>query len=410
VEHIFPIIQYRDASQYAVFEKKKIRLTSLFTLSDFTLELGVKPQAPAPREPLANPFAGVWKWHTEKPHLHHVRPKSEPVFYEDRVLVGTDDGTVVCLECEDGNEVWQYRPPVVRKEGDICSRLCIEKGVVAFGSYDGNVYGLDVATGKRKWVYLDADWVKGSPAHGTGLVFFPLTYGLFKKEGSVVALEAATGTERWRYPISHALEGGITFDTASGMLFFGTEGGDLYALRAKDGVLVWHTPSRVRTRGFPLVLSDEGLVVFSGRPPVDEEQGVACALDAHTGEVRWTFTSFTYGSLGTPCAYEGRVWITALDKYLYCLNASDGKLLYRVYLGARCFSSPRCLAIRGTPMLYVGANNGYLYEMHLETGQIESITYFTERIVNGVVSDQKRKLLLVPTFANEVYALQPKSA
>ena len=56
------------------------------------------------------------------------------------------------------------------------------------------------------------------------------------------------------------------------------------------------------------------------------------ALDLTTGEERWSF--FTDGPIRFAPALEGeRVFVASDDGWLYCLSASEGRLLWRFYGG-----------------------------------------------------------------------------
>jgi outer membrane protein assembly factor BamB len=56
------------------------------------------------------------------------------------------------------------------------------------------------------------------------------------------------------------------------------------------------------------------------------------AVDAGTGEVRWTF--FTEGPVRfAPAIWKGRVYVGSDDGYVYCLEAEDGKLVWKYRAG-----------------------------------------------------------------------------
>jgi glucose dehydrogenase len=66
-------------------------------------------------------------------------------------------------------------------------------GAVYFGSGDGNVYALDVATGTLKWKFHTGDVVHASPAISDGTLFIGSWDSYF------YALDAASGKEKWRF-------------------------------------------------------------------------------------------------------------------------------------------------------------------------------------------------------------------
>jgi len=79
---------------------------------------------------------------------------------------------------------------------------------------------------------------------------------------------------------------------------------------------------------FHIAVSD-GAVYFGST-----EDNKVCCLDLASGEVRWTF--FTDGPVRlAPTVYEGRVYFGADDGYAYCLNASDGKLIWKFQAAPR---------------------------------------------------------------------------
>ncbi|MCP4450665.1 MAG: PQQ-binding-like beta-propeller repeat protein, partial [Planctomycetes bacterium] len=47
-----------------------------------------------------------------------------PTLYEDRVYVGSDDGTVYCLNASTGTEIWTHQPDFAREKMMIYNRLC----------------------------------------------------------------------------------------------------------------------------------------------------------------------------------------------------------------------------------------------------------------------------------------------
>jgi len=78
------------------------------------------------------------------------------------------------------------------------SPCLVENKYICFGAYDGNLYLLDKETSKRKWVFMEADWIGSSPCHAKDLdlIFVGMEYGLWKKQGGVTAIYADTGEKK----------------------------------------------------------------------------------------------------------------------------------------------------------------------------------------------------------------------
>jgi outer membrane protein assembly factor BamB len=123
-----------------------------------------------------------------------------------------------------------------------------------------------------------------------------------------------------------------------------------------------------------------GLVFFGS-----SADGKITALDAATGQTRWSF--FTGGPVRfAPAAWKDRVFAVSDDGHLYCLQASDGRLLWKKRGGPSdrwVLGNDRLIShwpARGGPVVadgvvYFGAglwpSDGiYLYALDAETGEV----------------------------------------
>lgn len=213
----------------------------------------------------------VWRFRTDG------RVRSTPAVAGGILVVGSADGHVYGLDAVTGEERWRHATRGASLASaefgfdrrTIQSSPAIADGRVHIGARDGFLYTLDLATGERLW---DADhevsWVNSSPALANGRVFAGTSDGQF-----VQALDAATGEELWRReaegivwtsPIVlgdevvfaegagrvrslDAETGRTRWSTflpsrlwsspvvEDGVLFLGTHGGGMYALRSAEG-------------------------------------------------------------------------------------------------------------------------------------------------------------------------------
>ena len=151
---------------------------------------------------------------------------------------------------------------------------------------------------RRIWFFNADDTVTATPAVVDGRVY------VGDWSGSFYALDLETGKEQWRYEteVHDTVYAGQIVSSAAvadgggvRTVYFGG-GKTLYALRAKDGSLRWkHELGRegddedpTEIEASPVVV--DGLVIFGSdvhNSGGDEEAGVY-ALDAATGEERWT--------------------------------------------------------------------------------------------------------------------------
>jgi eukaryotic-like serine/threonine-protein kinase len=74
----------------------------------------------------------------------------------------------MALDLQSKKLLWKYTP--TDRQFPFYSSAAIAGGRVFVGSYDGRVYGLDVASGKKVWEYEAASPVTSSPALPKGKV------------------------------------------------------------------------------------------------------------------------------------------------------------------------------------------------------------------------------------------------
>ncbi|MCK5849636.1 MAG: PQQ-binding-like beta-propeller repeat protein [Kiritimatiellae bacterium] len=134
----------------------------------------------------------------------------------------------------------------------------------------------------------------------------------------------------------------------------------------------------------PIVL---GKTMFVGSPVNDS----LSAIDVETGKEKWRF--YTEGPIRlAPAGWKGRVFVTSDDGFLYCVNATDGKLIWRFRGGPkknRVIGDERLVSAwpaRGGPVVVSSSISGqatvyfaasiypfmgiYVYALDAETGKV----------------------------------------
>jgi hypothetical protein len=128
--------------------------------------------------------------------------------------------------------------------------------MVFVGSRDGGLYGLDFATGERRWRFSHrGSWVIGSPAVKDGRVYVGSSDARF-----VQAVDAASGKELWRLAtpanvISSPLLVGTTLLVATENS--GGWQGELLAIDAATGVVRWRLALPEAAWSSPVVADGE---------------------------------------------------------------------------------------------------------------------------------------------------------
>jgi alcohol dehydrogenase (cytochrome c) len=201
-------------------------------------------------------LTGKMKWYYQTvPHDVHDwdLPQVSPVFAitvsgkERNVLAASGKDGLLRLIDRDTHDVLYSVPFVTRENVDVplgdAIRVC--PGVLGGAEWSGPAYNPVTKTlfePANDWCSIiqkdkeppkfDADFYLGGLPH-----FDPWD----KAHGRLTAFDASTGKERWRYNASKPMLAGVTA-TSGGLIFTGETSGDVIALDAESGNLLYRFP------------------------------------------------------------------------------------------------------------------------------------------------------------------------
>ncbi len=166
---------------------------------------------------------------------------STPVIAGGVTYVGSYDGNLYAIDLATGSEVWTYETgtavlePNLQIDLGITGSAAYAAGVVYVGDAGATVHAIDAATGQALWrttvdIQPNASiWSSPVVANGTVFVGVASVAKQVGFRGSVVALDAATGAVRWQaYMVPDGADGAGVFavpaiDEARGLLYVGTQ-------------------------------------------------------------------------------------------------------------------------------------------------------------------------------------------
>jgi outer membrane protein assembly factor BamB len=287
----------------------------------------------------------------------------------DLVLVGSGDRWFYAIERESGEERWRFEAGAA-----VQSSAAVHAGLVYFGDRSNVLYALDRRTGRERWrVETGADhpWEWGhegwdyftsSPVIAGDLVI------VGSGDGNVYGLDAATGTERWRVSTGGRVRSSPAI--ADGTAYVGSADGFLYAIDLESGDLRW----RFETEGASFNSAEFGFdrktiqsspAVAGGTVFFGSRDGKFYAVKASTGELAWRFDHSTPWVVSSPAIYQGVAIVGTSDGlFLHATNIETGGELWRFETGDRVFSSP---AVSGG-IVYVGVHSGRLLALDAAAG------------------------------------------
>ena len=233
------------------------------------------------------------------------------------LFVGTSANALHAFSAR-GEELW-----AIKTHGPVSSRPVFSSTTasVYFGSDDGRFFAADAVSGKLRWTYSTKGLITRPPVLSQGLVFFTTS------ENRVYALDAATGKWRWQYeremPEGFTIRGYAGICAKEGLLYTGFAGGEVVALKATSGEVVWVRHLGGGAKRFMDV--DTTPVLHGSVVLVASYSAGLHALSLDTGSVKWRFPLTGIRAIA---ASKGGIFLTASKVGLVAL-ASDGRERWR---------------------------------------------------------------------------------
>ena len=241
-----------------------------------TLPYGTKTYGPS--DQALRPDFSVNKQYPKVTRAWHKSLKgglySTPVTDGDNLYIGDDVGMFYCLDLNTGATKWTFDTGM-----RIVGSPAVADGVVVFGSANYNIYGLDTKTGKPRWTFTTNQAVMGAATIHEGVAY------IGGGDGRMFAFDLKTGALKWSFNElkNYVLTRPLVYNDK---LYFGAWDTYLYALHLKDGSLAWKWSNG------------------KSNPKLSPASV-------------W------------PVAADGKIFITAPDRYFTCLDAETGAEVWR---------------------------------------------------------------------------------
>jgi outer membrane protein assembly factor BamB len=255
---------------------------------------------------------------------------STPLVTGDLIVFGSESGTLHAVG-QNGQARWRYQV----SSSQIFSRPATDGKLIFFGATNQTFYAVDMK-GQLKWKFVTGERVKADPVLLDGVVYTS------SYDGHVYALQAATGKKIWQFPavakpkVEEGEEenkneaaagppldpkpGAFSYSAPAikdGVLYVGNLDGYLYALRTADGKMKWRFKTGGGITSSPAV---EGGAVFFG-----SKDDHVYAVDTATGKkVLWKFKTGD-DVISSPRVIDGVVFIGSSDNNFYAIDTQTGK-------------------------------------------------------------------------------------
>ena len=195
--------------------------------------------------------------------------------------------------------------------------------------------------GEPAWSFQTGGEIHSSPAVVDGVVYFG------SEDYNFYAVDAVMGHLLWKFQTGSYVDSSPA--VVNGIVYFGSNDGYLYALNAGSGQKLWAFKTRYAVESSPAVT--DGKVYFGG------DDGYVYCLNAENGKKKWRFNTKNWVT-SSPAVVNGILYVGTMDGSLFALNANDGRFRLKFDASGSVFSSP---AVNDGEIYFTDHGNGVLY-------------------------------------------------
>ena len=349
-------LSYDPEQRYASADAMKQSLEAAGTTPTIAAgasQAGISPAVP-PSAPVAAAFpapvraapvaalgsiAPIWAFQAED------AVRSTPIVIDDTVYVGSYDNNLWALDVKDGSLRWKFAT-----EGGIGASPAYNNGMIYIGSSDQRMYAIDARSGRRRWAHKTEGKIFTRAAIAMGTLYFG------SDDGKLYALKSTqtSAREAWAYSILVPIRSSPVVE--ADCVFFGSDGGEFLCVDL-SGEMKWRFQSRRRIMSTPLVREN---IVYVG-----SDDWYLYALDIEQGYPIWRYR--TRGAIvSSPAFADGKIFFGSADGNIYVVDALSGRDAWKYEVQHPVTSSPTIYH----EAVYIGAADGAVYALHTKTGDL----------------------------------------
>jgi eukaryotic-like serine/threonine-protein kinase len=361
-----------------------MRILILFLISAIAFPVKSQPSHSGKAIPDFKTLPSVkWKFRINQPIL------SSPVIDGSTVFFGGLDSMLYALDINSSKVQWKFRT-----KGAIRSSVLIRDNILYLNGGDGNLYAIEKKTGKLKWTFTGkgekkydfADYHQSSPILYNNVLYFGAG-------DYVYAVKSENGTSLWSYQTGDAVH--TTPALENNKLFVGSFDGNVYALDATGGSLLWKFKT-VGHRFFPKGEVQGSPAVAEGMVFIGARDYNVYALDQNKGFSRWN-KAFTRGWCLVNTFYDSVLYTAGADeRVLIAADPLSGREFYRQKMEFLVFGNNAY----SETMLYVGTTNGKFHGINMKTG--EKVWSF---VTDGYTRNRLKYFKEDDSYRDDIYSI-----
>ncbi len=225
----------------------------------------------------------------------------------------------------------------------------IKDGIAYVGTLKGEVYALDIATGKELASKNFGGAIFGGPAVSDSLIVVASS----QSKGNVLAYDIYSGKTIWSKEIADVESSPTVYKNC---IYLVTVKGDLYRIDLQTGREIFHQRIDGAIRTSPSL--DDSMCVFGC------DDGNVYAVNTFDGKQRWKYGA---GSpvWCSPSMDDSTIFIGTNGGRLLALN-KEGKMKFDFTTGEKILSMP----ITDEKRVYFGCDDGNFYAVDIQSGAL----------------------------------------
>ncbi len=276
---------------------------------------------------------------------------SSPIVDDNRVYVGSDDGSVYCINLKTGEEIWSFKTEFL-----IEAPPFFHDGIVYVGSHDFFLYALDAQTGEELWKYETYEKIVGSAnvvqaEDGRDLIV------VGSHDAFVYALDAKTGDKVWSLETNDRVNGTLAV-TSDNQIIFGGCDTIVYVVDGATGAIT----SSTELGGDCNIPAS--VAVADGTVYLGHHSREFLSIEIDSGEIGWRYNQTRAGFYSPPAVTEDRIVVGGRDNHLHCINRATGEQVWTYQARRKIDAGP----VVASDRVIVGSGDGRLYMISLEDG------------------------------------------
>jgi outer membrane protein assembly factor BamB len=243
--------------------------------------------------------------------------KSSPVIKGNSIVIGSTDENVYCLDLN-GKLRWKYKT-----DNAIEASALIFGNTVYIGNLSGNFYAINLLSGKLLWKLRADNQIMGGANWWTD---GKKTYILFGSYDYFLrCVDASTGTIRWKYEAQNYLNATVAIEKNRAV--FGGCDGFLHAVDIATGKKITSTEVATYVAG--------SVALENSRAYLGDYDGKVTCLDYIKKSVVWSFKNADkeIPFIASPSIVGNRLMIGSRDRFFYCFDKTNGKILWKKNTG-----------------------------------------------------------------------------